>query len=241
MESISQSVLVVNTKSRLNMPIVFDMNGAYRTASLLVENVDVYGSCSITWHNEHYILGGRNRHSQVAKLIGCELIQVGSLTLSTSGHTLGHYHGACGNVNNEHVYLCFSSTSRESARHCYVASSPLESFTKTRTDSKYEHRYTRIGVMNGEILSRSEMIIESIETLLAVGSVSPNNVKAEMMWSRTSTWYSVDDYPFGEYYICNAPIVTYRNQFLVFGGYVDDSPSRNGDYNGTSTANLNQP
>merc|ERR1711935_313614 len=142
--------------------------------------------------------------------MGCGLRQIGLLTLA-SGQPLGHYHGACANVNNESVYLCFSSTSVETARHCYVSNGPIEMFTRTRTESTHEHRYTRIGVMN--------------ETLLAVGSVSPNNVKAEMMWSKRSTWYSIDDYPFGEYYICNAPIISFKNAFFVFGGYVDDSAS----------------
>ena len=38
---------------------------------------------------------------------------------------------------------------------------------------------------------------------MALGSVSPNNVKAEMYNTELKQWLAIDDYPFAKYYICN--------------------------------------
>ena len=56
--------------------------------------------------------------------------------------------------------------------------------------------------------------------MFAVGSYTPNNVKAEIYQFETGQWTEVADYPFDDDQIAYAPVVHSNNGFIVFGGVI---------------------
>ena len=59
---------------------------------------------------------------------------------------------------------------------------------------------------------------------MAVGSVSPNNRKAELYYSGTGDWKTVDDYPFGSeesdsVYDFDMVYISETQSYLVIAGY----------------------
>ena len=66
-------VLVLNTQSLSNVPIITNALG--REDSDFVfdfgEGTEAYGSCSLTWQNEHFVFGGTNNKTQISKIVGC--------------------------------------------------------------------------------------------------------------------------------------------------------------------------
>ena len=102
------------------------------------DDVEVYQSCSLTWRGEHFVFGGWNKRNQIAKIVGCELKNVGELPFE-------HRYGGCANMADNRVYLCFSYTSSDLSewKKCRVAISPLSEFEEI-TQSYESHVDTRI-------------------------------------------------------------------------------------------------
>ena len=99
------------------------------------EGTEVYKSCSFTWRGEHYVVGGENIRTQVSKIIGCELTKIGSLEFE-------HRWGACTNVDDQHIYLCFPNKA-DDYKKCRKSTSPTGQYQET-SRSTYEHPWTRI-------------------------------------------------------------------------------------------------
>ena len=121
---VKQSILVLNTKSHSNKPVLIDSNGEFNEYISFESHAPVYGACSLTWKNEHYVFGGRVEKTLISKIIKCSLEPIGNLNAMK---TFSHYHGGCTNMNDEYIYLCFSSENKHDIRKCHVASSPGKS------------------------------------------------------------------------------------------------------------------
>ena len=64
------------------MPVLTDITGSEIKLDnfLMGDETGVYGSCSITWQNEMYVLGGKDTLSrQISRVQRCRLTKLGSL------------------------------------------------------------------------------------------------------------------------------------------------------------------
>ena len=139
---LATEVLVVNTYKSYNVPIITNADGREDTNFDFVfgQGTEVRYSCSMTWNNEFYIFGGYSNTRQISKLIGCQLTRIGELEFD-------HQYGACSNVADAKLYLCFNYKSSDS-RICRVATSPMGVF-QVIIQSLYEHGRTRIAASEG--------------------------------------------------------------------------------------------
>ena len=103
------------------------------------EDTETYGSCSIMWRGSSYVFGGWEKEFQVSQLIGNQLQRVGELSFK-------HNMGACGNMADEQVYLCFGGNHDDK---CWSADGP-RGFFKQITNSKFEHYRTKISCSNSK-------------------------------------------------------------------------------------------
>ena len=60
--------------------------------------------------------------------------------------------GACSNVNDDSIYLCFHDGSSAEYKKCRVGNDPFGSFSEIR-ESSFEHKHTRIGASKGLSIS----------------------------------------------------------------------------------------
>ena len=137
-------VLILNTRSYANVPIITNAAGEVnRNFNFSIDSeAQVYGSCSLTWQNELYVLGGYNTRTQISKMNKCRLEPVGELPFD-------HYYGDCVNVADGRVYVCFNSYDSVDKKKCRVASSPYGLFDEISL-SLYDHSQTRIATNDGE-------------------------------------------------------------------------------------------
>ena len=96
---------------------------------------EVYHSCTLTWKGEHFVIGGDRRRTQISKIVGCRLKQVGDLQFA-------HASVACTNVANNFIYLCFNEMFGDLKR-CRKSTGPLARFTEIDL-SLYPHSRTFI-------------------------------------------------------------------------------------------------
>ena len=102
-----------------------------------------YEACSITWKNQMYLFGGNTEVHQISRVENCQLSLVGQLSFRMRK-------GACTNLANEMVYICFPEVFRASSgKKCYKASQPLGVFESV-VDSTYSHKSTRVGNDGGK-------------------------------------------------------------------------------------------
>ena len=139
------SILVLNTWKTENIPLITDSTGKVEYAGtdfsfLYGSSTEAKFSCSISWRGEFYIFGGYYKTTQIAKLNGCVLERVGSLAFI-------HYYGACSNVNDEWIYLCFNVIGDE-YRKCRRSNDPLGSY-QTIAESKADHNKAKLGSNKG--------------------------------------------------------------------------------------------
>ena len=135
------TVLILNTRFADNVPVL--TNAAGRDDKdfdfSMGQNTQVYESCSMTFKNQHFVFGGDKETKQISQIIGCSLTRVGTLSFD-------HRLGACANVANNNVYLCFGFYDY---KKCHVASSPTGQYTEVQ-ESTHEHRYTKIASGNSK-------------------------------------------------------------------------------------------
>ena len=136
----NQTVLVLNTRS--SDPRAFkipprlvnaqDRNEPITTISF-AEETEVLSSCSVTYRNRFYVFGGLIKKRQICELTECEFKRIGSLDFDFDD-------GACTNVKDLKVYLCFED---DNNRQCRSAVEPLDSFNIV-APSTYDHQRIRI-------------------------------------------------------------------------------------------------
>ena len=102
---------------------------------MMGDDTQVYLSCGLTWRNQHYIFGGSSKKTQISTIRNCKLEVVGQLSFN-------HYMGACANVADNQIYLCFNYVSSDKKK-CRMSTSPTGSFEEI-SDSVYDHGIIRI-------------------------------------------------------------------------------------------------
>ena len=138
-------ILILSTYRSSSVPVVTNASGKNdRDLNFVIDdNAEVYGSCSLTWRGEHFVFGGNYKEYQIAKIVGCELKNVGELPFR-------HDFGGCANMADNRVYLCFHAASGDDKK-CRVATSPLSQFVET-TQSYESHSRTRIAASESKLL-----------------------------------------------------------------------------------------
>ena len=135
------TILILNTFQTANVPVL--TNSAGRDDKdfdfSMGENTEVYESCSMNFKNQHFVFGGDSERKQISQIIGCSLTRVGTLSFD-------HNRGACTNVANNKVYLCFGSGDY---KKCRFATSPTGQYTEVQ-ESTHEHRHTKIASSNSK-------------------------------------------------------------------------------------------
>ena len=105
---------------------------------------EVFESCAITFKGEFYVFGGNNKNTQISKINNCKLEFVGLLQFNFR-------YGACTNVNDSDLFLCFDWDNHKTCRKSSNSSGP---FT-TISDSIFTHIKTRIANDWGELKFRN--------------------------------------------------------------------------------------
>ena len=128
-------------------------------------HMDVYddileSSCSLTFQNNLFVFGGANHlEKQVRKLVGFRLVTFSSLEFNFKL-------GACTNVGNEFVYLCFHSGNDNEKRLCRYAKKPDGFFAET-DNSIHTHLANSIAAIDCKLL----LIIWSIVLPASIDSI----------------------------------------------------------------------
>ena len=135
-------MLILNTCAANNVPIITNAAGDVNSGInfSIDDDAEVYQSCSITWNNQFYVFGGVNKLTQISKVTNCRLEIVGELAFE-------YPLGACVNVADELIYLCFD---HYNGKKCRLGASPIGKFNEI-TSSHYEHKSNRIATNNGEL------------------------------------------------------------------------------------------
>ena len=120
----SNTPRLIGTKGELST--TFDFNGQ-----------EVSGSCGVTYHNTHFIYGGKVNKQQILQLKDCGLINVGLLEFN-------HHVGACASTN-EAIILCFDNNTKKRCRQASTLNGPWRDMTL----STYEHQQTSIATSPG--------------------------------------------------------------------------------------------
>ena len=101
-------------------------------------NTEVYGSCSLQWHNHFYVFGGSNTPRQVSMVNGNRLERKATLAF--------HFReGAC-TILNQIIVLCFEMNE---TKFCRKSNNPRGSFIRL-PNSNYDHKSTRIASFDGK-------------------------------------------------------------------------------------------
>ena len=132
-------VLILNTWSSDNIPVITNESGRVDRDFFFMmgDNTEVRYSCGLTWRNQNYVFGGSNQvtETQISQIIDCQLKKIGQLAFY-------HYYGACANVADNGIYLCFNNDSKD-RKKCRVANSPTGRYEET-AESIYAHSTIRI-------------------------------------------------------------------------------------------------
>ena len=130
----SSSVLVLNTYKPANKPILTDLNGKALNcpAFSIADDVEVYGSCAVTYQGGFYVYGGKTYKRQIAKVTDKSLRKIGSLPFD--------FIAGCCSSTTDKIILCFHFNGDK--RTCYKTTNPIAQFEET-TKSIHEHNAIR--------------------------------------------------------------------------------------------------
>ena len=139
------SILVLNTYQG-HLSLITDSFGKVEYAGTDFDfeygsNTEAYHSCSLTWRGDFFIFGGIDEKTQISKLSGCKLERISSLAFH-------HKQGACSNVNDEWIYLCFNTDDSADYKKCRRSNSPSGTY-QSISDSNEDHRRAKIGSNQG--------------------------------------------------------------------------------------------
>ena len=152
------AVLILSTGgTSWRPPVITDASGRSDSNFFFrfQENTSVYGGCTVTYHNQAFVFGGsgdQGGRRQVSKVEDCQLQRVGMLAFD-------HALGACANVNDTRVYLCFSDATDDS-RKCRFTTDPISTNFITASNSVYDHRRTSIASSQSKLESIKIFIIQ---------------------------------------------------------------------------------
>ena len=111
-----------------------DLNGRAMNcpAFTIADNVEVYGSCALTYQDQFYVYGGSSHKRQIAKVKRMSLINVSSLPFD-------FYAGGCSSTKSK-ILLCFHREGDH--KTCYQTANPTDQFVEA-TKSIHMHRDTK--------------------------------------------------------------------------------------------------
>ena len=94
----------------------------------IADDVEVDGSCAVTYKDQFFVYGGQTHKRQIAKVTNKSLINVGSLPFDFRK-------GGCSSTTNK-IILCFHW--HDDLRTCYQTTNPTGQFKQT-TKSLHQH------------------------------------------------------------------------------------------------------
>ena len=114
--------LLVDAKDRMDPKITMSFD----------KETQISYSCAVTFRNRFYVFGGQKYKRQISEVKECKLTKIGNLDFE-------HSFGACSNLDNQKLYLCFD---QKNPKRCRSAVDPLKDFTKIPF-STHDHRATK--------------------------------------------------------------------------------------------------
>ena len=106
-----------------------------------------------------------------------------------------HSYGACTNMADQFVYLCFNVDTSSDYKKCRKSSSPTGNYDEISLTT-HDHHFTRIASSSRKIKLYFILLITCLESILALGSWLPHNKKAELLDTNRDLWQEILDYPF---------------------------------------------
>ena len=187
---LNSSVLILNTLSPDNVPVLTDMNGNVKSINFEVENgVHVYQSCGVQFKGDYYVYGSSSDDKrQVAKITNCSLKRIGTLPFTFES-------GACA-ATMDQVFLCFANNGDQ--KTCHATNEPTGQFN-VLAKSAYEHDKVRIATNNGNLLDLIKTTYKCLDVILACGALGgsyPPNNKCEVYKLNENKWQTIESYPF---------------------------------------------
>ena len=138
------SILVLNTWSSANVPLLIDIDGNVdNRLSFEIEN-EVYAdrSCGVQFKGDFYVFGSRKGDQrQIAKVVNCELKRVGTLPFTFDV-------GACA-ATEDQLFLCFDLV--RDGQTCDVTTEPTDQFARV-SKSSFKHYKTRSAIQNSMLV-----------------------------------------------------------------------------------------
>ena len=104
------------------------------------KGTEIHYSCSVQWHNHHYVFGGYTNRRQVSMVNGKRLERKQTLDFN-------FWAAGCTVLNQRTIVLCFATTGESNL--CRQSNNPLGSFTKLPNSNTYHHR-ARIASFDGK-------------------------------------------------------------------------------------------
>ena len=137
-------ILVLNTRSSSNVPLIIDGRGSSKEIDFVYEeNTMVNGICSIFWHGQMYLFGGYHNERQISLVDRCRLTRIGNLSFDMR-------YGACAQREDFEIFICFEHVDdTRTYKNCRLSTGPLENFSNL-PNSTYDHGNTRIAVTSGK-------------------------------------------------------------------------------------------
>ena len=126
-----------------------DLNGRAMncTAFTIADDVEVFGSCAVTYKDQFFVYGGYDRKRQIAKVTNKSLRNVGSLPFDFR-------EGGCSSTTDK-IFLCFVYGGW---RTCYKTTNPFGQFEETRK-SKYKHRLIKFASSECKFFRNTDAIL----------------------------------------------------------------------------------
>ena len=106
------------------------------------------------------------------------------------------YFGACTNVDDQQIYLCFNYDSSDSKK-CRTGFSPVGEFEQT-TDSLFTHDNIRLASSKGKLTILFNLGNFNSDEIVAVGAYFNRNKFAEVLKVVRNTWSALEPYPYGK-------------------------------------------
>ena len=111
-------------------------------------NVAVFYSCAVTYQDQFFVYGGKNRTRQIATVINKSLRNVGTLPFN-------FYLGGCASTMTK-IILCFDRDEGD-WRTCYKTTNPTGQFEETKK-SLFTHKSIKIASSECKFLSNYSYI-----------------------------------------------------------------------------------
>ena len=181
-------ILILSTYNPSNVPLITNSSGHVDSNLSFKVEAEVNFSCGLTYRGEHFVFGGSTKTTQIAKIDGCQLKTIGQLSFQ-------YCKGACANVAEENIYLCFNADDSFDFQKCRKASNPLSKFVEV-TPSNAGHQNIRIAASQSKLIINQLKILQIPAEILALGSYVPDNKIAEIFNINQDEWSTIQSYPF---------------------------------------------